>query len=72
MESSIVDFRWDLCIPTIHKLAFQLPHVNIIGTHHRGNTRQESFNSCSVFQDMLYHCDYAEHVIAIFAHQIQY
>ena len=43
MESSIVDFHQDLYIPAIQKLAFHLPHVHIIGTHHCGNMRREAF-----------------------------
>ena len=38
MELSMVEYRQDFYIPAIHKLAFHLPHVRIIGTHHFGNT----------------------------------
>ena len=72
MKSSIVKFHLDFYIPAIQKLVFNLTHVRIIGTHHWGNTRQEAFNICSDFQDMLCRRYYIEHVVTIFSHQIQY
>ena len=72
MELSIVDFRQQFYIPAIHKLAFHLTCVRIIGTHHCGNTRQEVFKCRAVYQYELCRRDYAEHVVSIFAHQIQY
>ena len=71
MESSIVEFHQDLYIPAVHKLAFHLTYVCIIGTHHCGNTRWEAFKCHSTLQDGLCHCDYAEHVVASFSHQIK-
>ena len=47
------------------------PHICIIGMHHCGNTRREAFKSRSYFQYLLCRRDYAEHVVAIFAHQIK-
>ena len=44
MKSSIVDFRQQLYITEIHKLAVQLLHVNIPVTHHCGKTRQGDIN----------------------------
>ena len=71
MESSIVDFHWDLYIPAIQKLALNLPHIHIIGTHHCGNTRWEELKCHSAFQNVLCCCDYSERVLSRFAHQIQ-
>ena len=53
MDSSIVNFLQQLYIPSIHKLAFQFPHLHNIGTHHCGNTSQEAFKRCTVYQDVL-------------------
>ena len=36
METTISDFHTSLYIPAIHKLAFHLPHVRILGTNHCG------------------------------------
>ena len=71
METSIVDFHKRFYIPVIQKLALHLPHVRIIGTRHCSNKCQEKFNSCAAYQDVLCCQDYAEHVLASFAHQIQ-
>ena len=71
MESSIVDFRHQLYIPSIQKLAFNLPHVRIIGTHHCDNTRQEAFKIIAAYQDVLCLHDYAEHLVARFSHKNQ-
>ena len=56
----------------IKKPAFHLPYLRIIWTHHCGNMRQEALKRPSYFQDVLYHHDYAENVVAIVTHQIQY
>ena len=72
VESSIVDFCQDFYIPEIHKLAFHLPYVRILITNQFGNTLQDAFKRRSDFQDVLCRCDYAELVVAIFSHQIQY
>ena len=71
MESSIVDFHQDLYIPEIQKLSFHLPYVRILVTHHCGNTRQEVFNCCSYFHDVLWHWYYEDCVVDSISHQIQ-
>ena len=38
MDLSTGSFNQDLYIPAIRKLAFHIPHVRILGTHHCGNT----------------------------------
>ena len=44
MESSSVEFRQQLYITEIQKLAVHLLHVNIPVTHHCGKTRQGAIN----------------------------
>ena len=58
-------------IPLVQKLAFHLPHVCIIGTHHCGKGRCEVFKRRGNLYDVLYCLDYAERVVSSFAHQIQ-
>ena len=72
MESSIVGFHQDFYIPEIQKLAFHLPHVRILGTHHCGNTIREVFKNCLSFQYVLCYFNYVERVVAIFGRLIQY
>ena len=36
MQTTISDFHTSFYIPAIHKLAFHLPHVHILGTNHCG------------------------------------
>ena len=71
METTISDFRTSLYIPTIQKLAFHLPYVCIFGTNHCGAMRRTAFKRCELFQDVLFRRDYAERVVASFAHQIK-
>ena len=72
IETSIAILHTSFYIPEIKNLAFHLPHVRILGTDHCGDTRCEAFKCCSVKQDVLCRRDYAEIVVASFAHQIQY
>ena len=58
-------------IPAMQKLTFHLPHVQIIGTHHCGNTLREEFKRCESYQNVLCCRDYAEHAVDSFAHQIK-
>ena len=71
METKISDFHTSFYIPAIKKLAFHLPHVRILGTNHCGENRRIAFKRHELFQDFLCCGDYAERVLAIFAHQIQ-
>ena len=59
-------------IPAIHKLAFHLPHVRILGTNHCGELRRTAFKRRELFQDVLCRRDYAERVVASFANEIKY
>ena len=71
METTISDFHTIFYIPAIHKLAFHLPHVRILGTNHCGELRHTPFKRRELFQDVLCRRDYAEKFIASFANQIQ-
>ena len=71
METSIVDFRQNFYVHAIKKLAFKLTHVHNLGTHHCGNKGQEAFKRHEYYQDVLCRWNYAEHLLAIFVHQIQ-
>ena len=71
METNISIFHTSFYIPEIQKLAFHIPHVQILGTNHCGDSRQTTFKSRESFQDVLCCRDYADMVVASFAHQIQ-
>ena len=71
METYISDFHTRFYIPAIHKLAFHLPHVRILGKNHCGELRCTAFKRRELFQDVLCRRDYAERVVTSFANQIQ-
>ena len=71
METTISDFHTSFYIPAIHKLAFHLPHVRILGKNQCGELRRTAFKRRELFQDVLCRRDYAERVVASFANQIQ-
>ena len=71
MGTIFSDFHTSLYIPAIHKLAFHLPHVRILGTNHCGEMQRTAFKRRELFQDVLCHIDYAERVVARFANQIK-
>ena len=70
-ETKISDFHTSFYIPAIQKLDFHLPHVRILGTNHCGEMRRTDFKRRELFQDVICCRDYAERVVARFAHQIQ-
>ena len=43
METTISNFHTSFYIPEIQKLAFQIPHVQILGKNHCGDPRQTAF-----------------------------
>ena len=43
METTISNFHTSFFIPEIHKLAFLIPHVQILGTNNCGDSRQTAF-----------------------------
>ena len=71
METKISDFHTSLYITAIQKLAFHLLHVCILDKNHCGSMRCTAFKQRELFQDVLFHCDYAERVVASFAHKIK-
>ena len=71
METTISDFHTSLYTPAIHKLAFNLPHVRILGKNNCGEMRRTAFKRRELFQDVLCRCDYNERVVSRFANQIQ-
>ena len=71
METTISDFHTSFYIPAIQNLAFHLPHVRILGTNHCGAMQCTAFKRRELFQDVLCSSDYAERLVARFAHKIQ-
>ena len=71
METKFSNFYTSSYIPEIPKLTFQIPHVQILGTNHCGNSCQTEFKIRKSFQDVLCCHDYAERVVASYSHQIQ-
>ena len=71
METTISDFHTSFYIPALHKLAFHLPHVRILGTNHCGELRRTAFKRRELFQVVLCRRDYAERVLESFSNQIQ-
>ena len=64
METTISNFHTSFYIQGIQKLAFHIPHVQILGTNHRGDSRQTVFKRRKSFKDVLCLCDYAESVLS--------
>ena len=46
METTISNFHTRFYTPEIQKLAFHIPHVQILGTNHYGESRQTAFKHC--------------------------
>ena len=71
METTISDFHTSFYILAIPKLAFNLPHVRLLGTNHCGEMRRTDFKQHKLFQGVLCHRDYAESLVASLSNQIQ-
>ena len=71
METTISDFHNIFYILEIQKLDFHLPHVRILGTNHCDSMQCMAFKRRELFQDVLCRSDYAERLVARFAHKIQ-
>ena len=71
MATEISDFHTSFYIPAIQKLAFHLPHVQILGTNHCGTMRRTASKRRELFQDVICPRDYYERVVASFSHQIK-
>ena len=70
METTISKFHTSFYILDIQKLTFHLPHVQILGTNHWGDSRQTAFKRRKSFQDIICRRDYAMRVVASFYNQI--
>ena len=70
MKTTIYNFHTKFFIPEIQKLAFHIPHVQILGKNQCGESRQTVFKRRKSFQDVLCCRDYADRVFASFSHQI--
>ena len=71
MGTTISNFHTSFFILEIHKLAFHIPHVQIMGENHCGESRQTAFKCRESFQDVLCRRDYDERVVDSFANRIQ-
>ena len=71
MKTTISNFCTSFYIPEIQKLSFHIPHVQILGKNHGGDSRRTAFKRRESFQYVLCHRDYSERVVAIFYHKIQ-
>ena len=71
METKISGFHTSFYIPAIHKFAFHIPPVCIIGTNHRGKMRHTAFKRHELFQDVLCRRDYSDRVVAKFSNKTQ-
>ena len=69
-ETTIYNFHKSFYIPAIYKLAFNIPHVQILGKNHCGDSLQTAFKLSESFQDVLCCLDYAKMLVASFAYQI--
>ena len=64
-------FSYKFFIPEIQKLAFHVPHVQILGMNHCGDSIRTVFKHRKSFQYVLCCHGYSERLFAIFANQIQ-
>ena len=71
MKTTIYNFHTIFYIPKTQKLAFHIPHVQILGKNHCGEYCQTAFKRRESFQDVLCCRDYAERLVASFPHQIK-
>ena len=71
METTISNFHTSFYIQEIQRLEFHIPHVQILGTNHCGESRRTAFKRRKSFQDALCRRDYSERLFASFDHQIQ-
>ena len=71
METTISNLHTSFFIPVIQKLAFHIPHVQILSTNYCGDSRRNSFKRRESFQCVLCRRDYSEREVAIFANQMQ-
>ena len=67
VETSFSNFNTSFFIPEIHKVVFHIPHVQLMGKNHCGDSCQTVFKRRESFQDVLCRRDYAGRVVASFA-----
>ena len=72
LETLISKFHKKYHTQEIQKLEFHLPHVGMLGMHHSGKERCETFKRRMKKHDVLCWSDYAEQIVTICAHQIQH
>ena len=66
METNISNYHKSFYIPEIHKLAFHITHLQILGIHQCGDSFRTAFKRRKSFQDVLCHHDYSERLVANF------
>ena len=69
MKTTISNFHTSFKIPEIQKLDFHIPHIQIIGTNHCGDSCITVYKRRKSFQIVLCFRDYADKVVVCFAHQ---
>ena len=71
METTISDYHTSFYIPSIQNLAFNIPHVLILGTNNCGEMQRTAFKRRELFHGVLCRRDYYERLVASFNNQIQ-
>ena len=71
METTISNCHKYIYIPEVQKLAFHIPHLQIIGTNQCGDSRRTEFKRRKSFQDVVCRHDYAERVVDICPHKLR-
>ena len=71
METTLPNFHTSFYIPEIQNLSFHIPHVQIMGTNHFGESHWTVFKRRKSFQDVLFRRDCGERVVDSFSHQIR-
>ena len=69
LGTSITESHEMFYILAIQKLAFLLPHVRILGTHHCDKEHRDAFKRRYHLYDVLCHCAYEEQLVYSFSHQ---
>ena len=71
IKTTFYNYHKSFYITEIQKLVFHIPYVQILGTNHCGDSCRTEFKPCESFEDFLCCRDYAESLVASFAHQTQ-
>ena len=71
IETTISNFHTSFLIPSIQKLEFHSPHIQILGTYQCVDSCRTAFKRRESFQDVLCCRVYAERVVASFSNQTQ-